>query len=542
MSSSNFDKIGNNIDILIYIYKMLNWNDQLRLSYVNVELRRIFENYIAKGTFKTLFLHEVNPSSFVITNHTGVNRICLSIETSMEFIKNYGDNVKNLTIKSSGDINWTCFKKLEKLQCDLQKLTVNGLESMAINLLHLEYFSLLYSEYMLDDEDFVKILLKIQTLKHLQLRTRRHIYYSHFRRLLTELKLESFESPSMILPETSDLEAAVEMPIYLKKLRTDASFEPVKWSVGNYKHHLSSFEHLTSLNIKVPHRVTDEILSTLAQACENLKILKLSTDSTITEFFCLPSKLTDLTLCINFGLTMNNLRQILNKTGLKKFISRATRYRGQHEDFPISSDIESLRVDYIDFQRFKSFYAGNHNLKHLTWNNAAPVYVGSRKTFTGDHLETCTNLESLEMYGQIASHKLLQLKNLRKLIMPMLKIPHQWTYILDLLNHSSLKELIIFNCFDVPNQTLEEPAPLEEVSTDIRRLVLAVEIFEMAFEFWLNLFKCNKHLEVECTSIPQYKIDFLKKLIYHEMFPKSVTKIDIFGFATGTYRVVRNFR
>lgn len=135
------------------------------------------------------------------------------------------------------------------------------------------------------------------------------------------------------------------------------------------------------------------------------------------------------------------------------------------------------------------------------------------------------------MRGQIEVEKLLQLIHLKTLYIPFLKRPHQWTYITDLLRkHTSLDELIIQYCIQIPGVEFKESPPVTGFTTNLTRLTITRDIFELALDFWLDLCVRNKQMALKCKICIPKDEDFLKTLIYYEKFPSVLSKIDIFGF------------
>lgn len=90
-----FHNILHNLDIVIYIYKLLNADDQFRLARVNSDLKEIFERYILpQANYNTLAVSG-NLDYFVVTNETRRNRIAYKPEELGEFLNYHKEKVKN---------------------------------------------------------------------------------------------------------------------------------------------------------------------------------------------------------------------------------------------------------------------------------------------------------------------------------------------------------------------------------------------------------------------------------------------------------------
>lgn len=538
MSASYFDQIFDNCDIMIYIYKLLNMDDQWRLSCVNQSLRNIFETYIVRETFHTMTIYNRNRYVYVLTNHTGVNRLCITHADLYELVQSCSADVKELILTCHVSLSWRKhFQNLRHLQCNWSELTIEDLGLIAEHLKQLESLHLEEFDCENQEDAIVDILLKIKNLKRLGLyhdqRNKYTIKYRNIHRLFTHLKLELFKTVSEVVLPNDDIMVIQKLTTnscQLKELALKSTFDPNKWS-QNYSSFLSNFSNLKQLDISPKDKMTDNIFNSLAQTCTHLETLSMRRGYfNHLDYIILPPKLQNLILWDCRFLSTTNLIQFLNGPTLKKFSSICTRYYGERRDFTISPNIQSLRIDYMNMELFKSIYANNLNLKEFTWNNGAGLKT-YRHIATGDQLETCSNLETLDMRGQIEVEKLLQLIHLKTLYIPFLKRPHQWTYITDLLRkHTSLDELIIQYCIQIPGVELKESPPVAGFTTNLTRLTITRDIFELALDFWLDLCVRNKQMALKCKICIPKDEDFLKTLIYYEKFPSVLSKMDICGF------------
>ncbi|XP_073843136.1 uncharacterized protein [Musca autumnalis] len=556
---AGFESIESNCEIQIYIYKLLALKDQLRLARVSDNLRCIFDRFIWPVKYEKLTVGEIFPN-YVVTNDTIENGLLLTADVFIEFLSYYAQGVQELTSYSHWDLKQ--FKNLTTLKCCVDLCWLELLQSVANNIPGLENIYLLsynqdhkvyFTPYMVIhmfgaitdgfvSAEFVESLLKMKNLKRISLDYRCdfpiiRIGYDDFFRLIYQLPMEVLELSFVVEPEYPTDEVVEPFttalyPLQLKTLKITTTLDPLKWS-HNYDRFMEIFKNLTSLNLRMIDGISEAILQAVCQACPNLENLTIqrSTFFDITTFH-LPANVEKLNIEFCYGLSFGNLKEILTNTHIREYVSIGTTYKGEFENFSISTSIQKLALGGIPMQEFYLAYANNENLQHLAWipsirdnSNLFHMSKGVPPNLTTLHMKCCqVTMESLQQMQQLNS------------LDTWLVQPLQSSYILDLLRLPSLRHLTL------RIEDMQFNAPLEgECSTNIVHLKLFYsKRFNTDLDFWLDLFRHNSKMTLAISPYPDTE-DSLRSLIQHAKFPRSLKKLFLFGFTIKCEDLRRNF-
>lgn len=543
MSSLNVDNILGNCEILIRVFESLPFIDQLRLSQVNVLMKNIFQTFVWKESYRTLVIHKNGPD-FVVTNETGINRLCLTADEFSEFMAVYAADVEELKAHRISPLrDLTQFPNLNSLTFIDMTMPKSYLDMLGESCPNLQHLNLCC--FCQEDRRFLQIgqnlevntLLKMKNLKSLTLQNDEYLAmkFKDLWNILNAMKVETLRLKVQIDPEQESDEqlyfSDLNVP-HLRKLEIQSSFDPHAWP-KNFPNYLKIFQNLQSLRLKISEIVTDDILETIAR--NSAQLVEFHIDYTVFKnirLFSLAPKVTEFSLHYCRGLTFSNIKQLLSRTGLEKFCCRNTDYGGDFEDFKISPTIKSLDLDGVATNKIPSAYENNTNLKEITWYHT--LYNDDREIVRNIPLASCTNLVTLNMReGLMASEILLQMKSLRQLTMihpaPFLG----WSYILALLQQSFLSELTIGKPTLAELSRIPSNISAENYSTKLQLIKIPLDIFEAALEFWLDLFNRNPTMTLICCPFEPSKLEFLKQLATAENFPRDLNKISICCFSVG---------
>lgn len=544
---NEFYNILQNIDIVIYIYKLLSIEDQFRLARVNDELKEIFERYISPQEDYTTLKIIRNYDYFVVTNESGRKRLALESEELQEFLQYHKNHVRIFAELNSLIFDTRAFPYLTELHYCFMQIPgdyfqlLGALESICPKLEVLD-IDMCFDEYR---QSFTvgknlntKSLLQMEKLKKLHIINTDFgernclINFGDFQELLGEMKLESLILAGCCVHlDNGNFETTttIKPPLHLKELNIGLSLSPT----ANITKFFNLFENLNMLNVSVrDEKINDLLLKTIVQACGNLcrLCIRKSTFNNINSFV-LPPKLNELSLIECRGLNKENLHQILTNTKLQKFVSETSYYgREPFKDINISPSLQQLHFrDRTYMQSYKLAFGGSLNLKYLCWEiDSEP----DDSWYDNDGLKMCTNLEELDLReGFLCLSTLSEFKLLRKLSLRLpAKLSSIWNYITTILQHPSLTEL----CYQINNDTVNlynsNNLPALGFSTNIRTLKIPLELAAVALDFWLDLFHQNKQLQLEIYDFGRIKTEFLRTLVNHKKFPKYLKTMDVCFF------------
>lgn len=544
MEVQHFDKILMNCDILIRIYKLLKFHDQLNLSRINAETKNIFENFIWKEKYRVMIIKKISENNDVlIKGAIGTQPLRFTIEEFKRFFHYYADQIEDLTLDGALDlikgVNLQNLNKFEHKGILREPLDVEMMTRNWPNLkeLHLNGLFMLASQNLDSFGKDLKFKVKVDSpLKALRLfcmhqANTNTLDYMHFQKILSHSNLKCLKINSIIKPNKNSKDLIERSDcINLQELEVKTTFDPAKWLDEHFSSFLKNFENLQTLSIKFCDILTDETFATLRRACKNLEKLTIQDSTFGPNANCiLPTKLKELSVCSCKNVTGLIVKQMLAIPGdLTKFYSRWTVFK-EFKDFKISPNIRILDTNGVNSLDFKSAFEGNTNLKELTWHG--PFYgENDDGTWSSSALHTCLNLEVLNTLNHsVPLSALLQLKHLRKLFISESSKFYNWSYLIGLLKHLPLRELII-DKVSYRSILWEDPnVPVSGFSTNVELITFDVRTFKVSLDFWLELLRENVKLKIVCTHFELDCQRFIEKLIDHESFPSDIKTIDVWG-------------
>uniref|UniRef100_A0A1I8Q9S5 F-box domain-containing protein n=1 Tax=Stomoxys calcitrans TaxID=35570 RepID=A0A1I8Q9S5_STOCA len=546
------DSVWSNCDVLRHIYAMLAFSDQLRLAQVSHTLKYVFHCCrVRRETYRRLFIHK-NASDYVVTDESGVNRLCLSPQELHDFLRVYGEHVWELCENGhSTPLNLKQFPKLQSLSYLNMNIAQEHLALIRQYQPELKSLNLrCYSEQDRFNRCYyyVEDLLKFKNLESLTLQRTgcTKLNYSNFEAILSNLPLKKLSLKLELEQQEQNSDGMAEKPmpqnIPLKELEMRVSFEPRNWPAQKFQTFLKYLENLQVLRIQFSDIVTKKILTILATNCKQLEVLHITRSRfKDIQFFAIAPKVHDVALHYCHGLQAINVRQLLSETKLRKFTCRHTTFcKDAFEDFPVCATLECLDLDAFASEEFRSAYENNSNLRELHWYH--PLYSDYMQIVRAVPLLSCSNLTMLNMYvGFMDLDIILHMKSLRKMIMPHPTPLLDWSYIMSLLKHSSLTELSIGTHIKQKMPAIPEAFVAKGFPTTINRLEVPFDMLEVALDFWLDLFNCNPHMKLICRPFYPNRFGFLDKLIRSSHFPNAVATIDVCCFNVACQKLRNDF-
>ncbi|XP_073835906.1 uncharacterized protein [Musca autumnalis] len=522
MTSTSFNKIAFNCDVMIHIYKCLNFGDQLRLAQVDANLRSIFLQFISPISYDNLKVLKYN-EDYIVSNDTDTDRILIRNIGDLEaFLQLYGNNVYDFSLRAVWNcktssvlfaeipLRMECIKNIVKLKFNINRFTIDDmvqLANMFPNLEELQVHALeCESEHHCMTRAMVKEILRLEKLKKFVLLIRKRIFYyinfKDFCEIVTKLPLEKINLKFTILFDSDYNELELQQShVPLMQLKTDNYGIDVSFSSM-----LSSLRNLTILCI-------EEYCNEMANGLTQLHKLTIS----YTEFseetnIILPPNLTTLHLISCERVLLEHLQKFLHENSnpkLIEFVAIRTNFRvKEFEELHISSRIKTLNIGSFDLNQFRLPFAENSALENLTL-----------KTLPENHL---------------AMDTLLNLRNLKKLSLR-LTLPDGGFNIIRILQELPfLRELVI-------RQQESASCPrLQAVVTSVTCLkIVCFQNCGPILGFWLDMFSLNPQLELQLNF--DIDEDNLQYLIQHERFPRSLRKIEICGFTVDCRKLRNNF-
>lgn len=540
MDSIGFEKISSNCDIMIPIYKMLKFIDQLRLSRVNSSCQEIFENFVWTKNYSIMDISK-KTEIIKITNASRDHILRLQRDEFQEFLQVYADKLEKLTELCEHPIDVRNFRNLTNLLYHEIVLPEEHLQMVTENCQYLKQLGLHYCRYDKEREPIVlgrnfsiDYLLSLEKLKYFEIEFLEPITLQHadFQDILHKLShLEYLQIKSGSISDTDSVtDIQQDAPLILQQLQIINKFNPKRW-FKNYPNYTSSFEMLVSLEAKIPGLVNDEILQKIARTWISLTTFKIVwTNFKDITYFALPPEIKELHVKSCKGLTFENLKELLTQhQSIQKLWSSDNRYEGSFEEFPISSAIQSLYVEEIDPFQFRLAYEDNMNLKELS------LSIGD-EYIRNIPLASCLNLEVLDIDGCTNYlPALLQLPSLRELTVELYDQPFSWSDIVEILKHPNLKEIAFGDSFEESNG---RNRPVQGFQINIVFLKIPLSLFENAMDFFLNLFCCNPHLKmiIYRYAMPpwvSYSNDFIRTMTFHQNFPQHLKFIELNCYKIG---------
>ncbi|XP_059216428.1 uncharacterized protein LOC131994122 isoform X2 [Stomoxys calcitrans] len=488
-----------NVDILLKIYRILDLDDQIRLSQVNENLKNVFEMFIfRKEDYSSVHVY-ASPPHFVVTNGGRRNRLLMKHHELMAFLCYH-----RLVVQTSVHIRGTIldvrpFKNLTSLSYSYSEvsreharlLATIPLEKLEVNFCTNE----LGQAIMIGPTWSIEYLVAMTNLRFLKVTSisleTAALSFGEFMSIITKSKLQHIELNCIIVCEShleddayKDSNANV---VQLQHLNICVDFKLNK-SIMPF---MKLFVNLVTLSINVEDEpLTNEILLEFSRVCANLE--KLRFERTAFENirnYVVPAQLNELTLISCYGLSSDNFRQILNISHLKRFKTFNTYPEHASENLTtcdpskdhlhFDGDAKDLNLEVIS--------SGNSNL--VSWigmefhnRDAANSHDNNSEVldFEGNNLTLKT------LYGLHSLHSL-------HFSMHVPSIP--WLHVANIFRHSHLKEFALY--FLHPNpEAMDVHAPTEGFTIGLRQLKMSWDIFKIALDFWLDLFDKNNQLQL----------------------------------------------
>lgn len=535
-----FEKLSKHPNVLVYIFKLLNYRDQLSLSCVSAALHQLFVSRITPEPYRVLNIYR-RPSDVTITNGCNRNTAILNPHTLQEFLKYYARYTHELCENlPSPLVDIRRFIRLTSYSLVRRRMPPDHLMLLAQccpTLENLEMF-----DVKTDISSIVNTLALMRKLKRLTLKYadfEHHIEYRYFREFVCRLRLDAFTVHSTLVPSVvyNDVYAT---PPQLTELNIRTSFDSDMW-FNDFPSFLTNLVNLTRLTFAAPDGVDDMNLKVLSETCTKLTYLAIHhTVFVVMGSFYIPKDVTEFSLEHCTGLSWENFKEILQQPSIMKFRTLGTSYIGTFENFQISPNIESLYLEgSIYMHLFKSSYMENTTLKELTWHEDDVCYYDGGEA-TNVPMETCPNLETLIIKGGfVPVNSIMQLMLLKKLQITVQNTTPLiiWPYIQTLLKHPPLTELTIdYQCDD--RDFLRGLTNVEAFPTSVKRLTLTSEVLEQGLHFWMDLFRKNRHLTLECHKFYATTLDVLAQIVNHSLLPETLKYIDVWGFIARKKRAV----
>ncbi|XP_073836873.1 uncharacterized protein isoform X2 [Musca autumnalis] len=506
-----FYKIAFNSDVMIHIYKLLSFGDQLRLAQVDANLRSIFLQYISPICYNKLTVRKLERGYYMVSNGMDTDRSWIQNSSDFEqFQQFYGSTVCDLFAYIP--VRMEFFKNLVKLDCYyIYTITQDAMVQLTNNLPNLEELQVYAVEFETEPPNdciaraIVNELLRFPKLKKLVLNVlicSYEIKFKDFYEIVTQLPLEIIEINFPILFDTDDNELELQQsPLPLMQLETECCNEMLR-----------ALNRLTQL-----HQLT--ICNT--DFCEEANII-------------LPPNLTALHLDHCFGLLLDHLQQFLQEKSYSKlieFVTIGTDFRiKEFKELHISSRIKILNIEGFNLNQFHSPFVENSALENLTWHGFG------RRFAMFNSISLCHNLHTLDMRsGYLALETLLNCTNLKKLSLDRI-MPDQEFYVIHILQDLPLlRELVV-------QQIVKSSCTsLQAVVTCVSSIkIIGFEHFDDILGFWFDMFSLNPQLELQlqCDVHDRNRLQYLTQ---HEKFPRNLRKIQIFGFTVDCSKLRNNF-
>ncbi|XP_013098152.1 uncharacterized protein LOC106081027 isoform X1 [Stomoxys calcitrans] len=539
MNSKGFEFISRNCDVVIEIYKYLNFANQLKLACVNAPLQTIFKQFVWPIDYRELKIYNEMPGrDYVITSaHASVDgsSVRLNIEEYQHFLTLYADSVEKATLKAFHNI--TSFRNLISLKCCMSNYLMGPLlQMLKENLPFLQSLWLtnchITSELL--EEELLHNVVGIESLRLLSIHFSYSptITYEHFYHIVSNLKLQTLRLTS-VSREVEAQQSALTHGGLLQTLEIDIPFDADCW-FNHQAGFLNILENISTLELRISKmEFTNETLQLLAETCKNLQRLTLRrTKFSEIKYFVLSPSVNDLGFHYCSGLTQKNLRQILSEPNrLRTFRSDFTSYTGVYEEFLMPASIQSLFIDTLD-------------VRPIRWTAMSHQFRGCFSPRLPEHiidlicsipLASCENLHTLKLHAKcyVGLQVLLSLKKLNTLKM---WIPtNEWHLIAALLRLPALRNLhIICHWLKVLK------APFEGFPTAVQTLKIE-NFFEEGLDFFLDLFARNSQMILTFNTQSYDSIKQLKKLFKHEKFPLNLRTLQCNGFTLDCADLRRDF-
>ncbi|XP_037821646.1 uncharacterized protein LOC119610482 [Lucilia sericata] len=139
MNLQGFDKLATNLEIMQSIFQHLNFEEQLRLAQVSQQLKYIFRNFIWKVDYAKICIIK-HPPNFHVKNETDLNKLKLTATEFAEFLRHYGNDIKELDEKCDPWLDIRKFPNLTSLSYSNMTLTKPQIQCVVRYCKNLEKF------------------------------------------------------------------------------------------------------------------------------------------------------------------------------------------------------------------------------------------------------------------------------------------------------------------------------------------------------------------------------------------------------------------
>ncbi|XP_075162266.1 uncharacterized protein LOC142234945 [Haematobia irritans] len=538
-----------NSDVLIYIFKLLNFNDQLQLAQASGLMKEIFAKWIWPIKYHSLRIWEIN-KQFIIGDELNRNRLLFSnMENLNEFLHYYGEQVHVLDVDTPVDMR--VFENLNTLKLYIS----NHFEYTHLNLILTNFKQLqdlhIIASYCDTDNvvskfikyDFVQNLLAMENLKKIHINPNASdlcVILEDFLDILQLNKLEilkfGFEIDLKATKSNISKQKNNDMKVLKQLQMMTKADNPMAW-ISGFDICSDFFHNLDVLDIQMDSAflISNNIMQAIVVNCPKLRKLTIKKPYyTAITVLALPPNLKEFHLEECYGLTYGNLQQILSHEGLIEFTSIYTQYEPDMVgEFLITSTLATLDIDGLDMYEYReSMFPENSALRYLSlYSHDVDV---TKPNIVQIPLSKCQHLESIHMRcRQLDFDILQQLKNLKKLT-TIIVLPHQWQYLCNILKHQTLKKLTlhIFWSEGIDRSSSFINPPI--TSTVPTTTVDSVKVFfynssQNELDFWFELFTKNNQMTLAVYP-DDLTDDILKSIINHQRFPQSLKNIEICGF------------
>ncbi|XP_046808688.1 uncharacterized protein LOC111676893 isoform X3 [Lucilia cuprina] len=540
-----------NIDLITYMCKFLNYEEQFQLTQVSSELENIITNYVWKTTFQEIQI-AMNQTQFVVSDTTKpIEKLRFyeyyNIWHGEDFLlssekdpkkerrrhqKMYSNQLITEIDQGENSTQYVLpfsqtFPNLTELCCWNMKLENRDLQRVAENFLKLNTL-ILNNCFSPEDKPLeIGIDINIQTIKDIKnlnsLTINRWPYaytYSclnNVKNIINQLKLQQLTLNGFRIPYESKNN---KIDLNLRNLKYYKELDMTQFIL--YKiNFLPHFENLRNLTLRCDHDtyIYEDFFISLLKSCKYLTHLHLIL--CLTEHFKVLPTLHELILEDCEGLTYSNLKTILSGIHLKCFKSLSTTYTGNFEYFSISPSLQKLEIITKDtnFTKLLSFNEQNLiNLKELLY------YANGDEKLIFSNFGQNLNVLNINS-DQFIAEDCLKLKYLHKLkINDGISISD----FLLLLKHGHLHELSIKYVYYKINQH-----EAKALTTNLRYLRLECNRFGVIGnaeeDFLLNLLNLNKELSLAYERLMTTKS--IVQISRNRNFPKRFKNINVGGIS-----------
>lgn len=557
------NRLPNNI--LIKIFEYLKLQDQLNIAEICELFRELIKTSVFKKIYKEIEIFKTD-KYYIVSNklhNRFKNEKTPKFLTSSEscyllnpedFIKFLVMNCSNIEIfslvlnKKYKEYNKNYYNDFEYLkQIQLENLLYLNYEGVNfslegcvewLSLGHTNLEKLYLKDCQLENILSVSTFKNINNLKTLEIVNENEckISYKSLKNLLAYEKLETLALNYFIhdFTEEESPESCSKLSSNLKNLTIGCfEYENTFWAFNN--NDLKNLNNLKTLTLITTNNffIMEEFFVSLNTVCKHLESLSLQRCN-IKNFIPI-STLKSLEFQNCFGLTWQDFRNILSKMNLKRFISSASRYKGEFEYFNINPSLEHISLHYNILNKIKDIFRLNENrlenLASLKWS------VDFAKQLWLNPIN-CPNLETLHARTKnILIENLIEFQSLKYLTLDIYEDFPLMDF-LKILHHPSLE---IMKC-TFENLTKFLTSDRDSLTNEFMTLKTKLKNMSLCFisgiccdiiDLWMNLVLKNRNLTLRIEhSNPNINVEFLTNICGRTTFPEDLN-INICGLKIG---------